>query len=69
MKFMIEGGGDLSVGLNAIESEIIINDNFTWDKEMIEDFKKVILEFYDVTGARAYTENEYNQILKYENEK
>lgn len=49
LKFYVSHPGDPSVGIWPINSEISIDDNVVWDKDMIDEFKKFFAEMYDTT--------------------
>ena len=49
LKFNVYSPGDTSVGIWPLHSEISIDDNVVWDKDMIEEFKKFFAEMYDTT--------------------
>lgn len=61
LKIFVYGGGDSSVGIPNVDSEIIIKDNFLdkHDKEAIDFLKKSLAEFYDVPLSAINTELEY----------
>ena len=68
MKFFIQGGGDSNVGMFPTDSIITIEDNYNWDEDMIKEFKKLIIEFYDndLEMRNIFTEEEWKKEAEFE---
>lgn len=58
VKFYVFGGGDNSVGIPDTDATIVIDDNYTWDDDMVEEMKVILREFYDVPEHCVQTEAE-----------
>jgi len=67
MKFIIYGGGDSDVGIPSSCASVTFESNDTWDKSLIETTKDLLRE-WDDNGARIETEEEYNSMIKQEQE-
>jgi hypothetical protein len=74
MKFIIIGGGDDSVGIGQSDWTCTIEGNFDFkdiygklDETMINNFKEFLKEMDD-NGAEVFTEAEYDEFIKLENQ-
>jgi hypothetical protein len=67
--FHIFGGGDRSVGIWPTEATITVEDNYTdYDKDMVEEWKEFLYDFYDNGNITILTDDEYKEYLKQEEE-
>lgn len=67
MKFYITGGGDRSVGIWPTEEVVTFEGNIQFDKDTIEQVRQMLKEFDD-NGASVLTEDEYDLMMKAEEE-
>jgi len=64
MIFIVNGGGDMSVGIPDTHATITVKDNFSeLDKTQMELFREFLREFYDIPKGRGevQTLEEYEQ--------
>jgi flagellar motor component MotA len=68
-KFIVEGGGDMDVGICPSNFTVTFEGfSSCWMEENDIKFVKDMLKELDDNGATVYTEEEYNEILKMEEE-
>ena len=69
LKFRIYGGGDYSVGIPDVDAVITIEENvFYFTKEDIDRWREMLAEFYDVHKGRVMTQEEWDEMLRLEEE-
>jgi len=69
LKFIVNGGGDWSVGIPDIDAEITIEENLVcFSDEYIKDWKRMISNLYDIPDSCVYTEEEWEKMIKAEEE-
>jgi len=68
--YYVHGGGDSDVGIGNIESKITIDDNGMQedDEVQIKNTKEFLSEYYDVPINCVYTEKEWEEELKNQDE-
>jgi len=68
VKFVIEGRGDSSVGIPSSFGEVTMDiESMNWNEEEIERTKALLKE-WDDNDTTVYTEKEYDDMIKQEEE-
>lgn len=68
MKFVVVGCGDWSVGIPSSHSVVTFDaDGLVWNNDLIEHTKAMLRE-WDDNGTEVFTEEEYDELMNYEEE-